>query len=121
METVFKINGTDFTRILEEGGIRWTRNDLDANETGRDLTGKMRRKRVAIKRKLSFSCLRMDTETIMALNQALLPQSVNVTYLDPIDGVSTRTFYGSTVEATTQIVTDGKTYWVVASFSLIEL
>lgn len=121
MEAVFKINGADFSGLLAEGGIKWSRNDLDADATGRDLTGRMRRKRVATKRKLGMSCLRMDTKTMKELNEALMPQSVRVTYLDPVDGISTRTFYGSTVEATTQIVIQGETYWEGTTFSLIEM
>lgn len=121
MEAVFKINDKDFTHLLEEGGLQWSRNDLDAEATGRDLAGRMRRKRVAVKRKLALTCLRMDTATIKELNEALLPQSVRVTYLDPLDGVTTRTFYGSSVEATTQVVIDGETYWNGTTFNLIEM
>lgn len=121
MEAVFKLDGVDFAALIEEGGIKWSRNDLDADSTGRDLTGRMRRKRVAVKRKLGFTCMRMDTQTMRRLNEALMPQSVKVTYLDPVDGVSTRTFYGSSVESTTQIVINGETYWVGTAFSLIEM
>lgn len=120
MKAVFKIGDKDFSRLLEAGGIKWSRNDLDAEGAGRSLDGIMRRKRVAVKRKLSFTCLRMDTETLMALNGALYPQFVSVTYLDPIDGVATRTFYGSSVESTTQVVVNGETYWEGTTFSLIE-
>lgn len=120
MQAIFKIDSQDFTHLVEEGGLRWSRNDLDAPNAGRSLDGVMQRKRVAAKRKLSVSCLRMDTETIMGLNKALYPQFIQVTYLDPIDGVTTRTFYGSTVEAATQTVIDGETYWDGTSFALIE-
>lgn len=120
MEAVFKIDGVDFTRLLDESGIQWSRNDLDADSTGRNLNGVMQRKRVAVKRKLSISCKHMDTDTITALNKALYPQFVSVTYLDPIDGETTRTFYGSSVETTTQTVINGETYWEGTTFSLIE-
>ena len=120
MKAIFKIGEEDFSRLVEEGGIKWSRNDLDAEGAGRSLNGTMRRKRVAVKRKLSFTCWRMDTETIMALNRALYPQFINVTYLDPIDGVSTRTFYGSSVESATQVVINGETYWEGTTFALIE-
>lgn len=120
MKAIFKIGDQDFTHILVEGGLRWSRNDLDAEGAGRSLDGVMQRKRVAVKRKLAVSCLRLDTPTIMALNQALYPQFVRVTFLDPVEGITTRTFYGSTVEAATQIVIDGETYWEGTSFNLIE-
>lgn len=120
MEAIFKLDGKDFTDIIAEGGLAWSRNDLDASGAGRSMDGVMQRKRVAVKRKLSVSCLRMDTKTMIFLNESLYPQFVKVTYLDPIDGVITRTFYGSTVESTTQTVIDGKTYWDGTTFSLIE-
>lgn len=120
MEAIFKIGDQDFTHLVEEGGIRWSRNDLDADATGRNLNGVMMRKRVAVKRKLSVTCLRMNTQTMTELNKALYPQFISVTFLDPIDGVTTRTFYGSTVEAATQTVIDGETYWEGTAFSLIE-
>lgn len=120
MEAIFKIGDVDFSHLIEESGLQWSRNDLDAERAGRNLNGIMQRKRVAVKRKLSISCLRMDTETITRLNTALYPQFISVTYLDPLDGMTTRTFYGSTVEATTQIVIDGETYWEGTTFSLIE-
>lgn len=120
MEAVFKINGTDFTDILSEGAIKWSRNDLDSDETGRTLDGLMHRTRVAIKAKLSVTTMRLTTSKIMALNAALKPAFISVTYLDPIDGVTTKTFYGSTVESTTQITMDGETYWEGTTFNLIE-
>lgn len=120
MKAIFKIGDEDFSRLVEAGGIKWSRNDLDADGAGRNLNGTMQRKRVAVKRKLSFTCMRMDTETIMALNKALYPQFINVTFLDPIDGLTTRTFYGSSVSSATQVVIDGETYWEGTSFDLIE-
>ncbi len=120
MEAILKIGDKDFTRLLSEGGIQWSRNDLDSDKSGRTLDGVMHRSRVAVKRKLTVECMRMDTQTIMDLNRALLPKFVTVTYLDPIDGVTTRTFYGSSVESTTQIVLEGETYWEGTRFSLVE-
>lgn len=120
MTAIFKIGSTDFTRLLPESGIIWSRNDLDSEKSARTMDGIMHRSRIAVKRKLSIKCRRMDTETMIRLNNALLPQLIEVTYLDPIDGVTTRTFYGSSVEATTQMTMDGVTYWEGTSFSLIE-
>ena len=120
MEAVFKINGTDYTNLIQEGGIKWSRNDLDSQESGRTLDGVMHRTRIASKIKLSVTCMRMTTDTMIKLNTALSPVFISVTYLDPINGVVTRTFYGSTVEATTQIVLEGKTYWEGTTFNLIE-
>lgn len=120
MEAVFKIGGIDFTHMVGAGGIKWSRNDLDSAGAGRSLDGVMQRKRTTTKRKLAVSLRRISTQELISLNEALYPQFVKVTYLDPIDGVITRTFYASTVDATTQKVINGKTYWEGTTFSLIE-
>jgi hypothetical protein len=120
VSAVFKIDGTDYTKRIVEGGIKWARNDLDSQESGRTLDGVMHRTRIASKIKLTISCMRMTTSQIQALNTALAPAFIKVTYLDPINGVITKIFYGSSVEATTQIVQDGETYWEGTTFDLIE-
>lgn len=120
MDAIFKVNGQDFTDFLPEGAIGWSRNDLDSDETGRTLDGLMHRTRIAIKRKLSITTRCLTTDEIMRLNSAIQEPFISVTYLDPIDGVTTKTFYGSTVESTTQISFDGETYWTGTSFNLIE-
>lgn len=121
-KAVFKIGDKDFSHLLPEAAISWSRNDIDSAMTGRSqIDATMIRKRLAIKRKLNFTCMRMNTATIIELNKALLPETISVTYLDAIEGVVTKRFYGSSVEATTQIVIDDETYWENTSFSLIEV
>lgn len=120
MKPIFEIDGKDFSWILEEGGIKWSRNDLDSEKSGRSLSGFMQRSRIGVKRKLSVSCKQMSTAKLMELNAALLPTFIKVKYLDAIDGVTTKTFYGSTVEATTQVCVGGETFWTGTSFNIIE-
>lgn len=124
MKPIFKIDGVDFAWVLGEGGIGWSRNDLDSDHTKRNLKGDLNRKRVAVKRKLVFdNCKRLTTEQIRSLNAALYPPLIQVSFLDAITGKEyTGAFYGSTVGATTQIYdeTAGETYWEGTSFSLIE-
>lgn len=69
---------------------------------------------------IAITTMPLTTEQIVALNAALQPVFITVKYLDPIDGITTRTFYGSTVESTTQITMDGETYWTGTTFNLIE-
>jgi len=124
VKPLFEIDGVDYTWILNEGGLRWSRNDLDSDKTTRNLSGTLNRKRVAVKRKLVINgCKRMTTEQIAALNKSLYPPMISVRFLDAITGgYYTGTFYGSSVEATTQIydATTNETYWEGTSFSLIE-
>lgn len=123
MKAILKIGDKDFTRFLTEGGLKWSRNDIDSELTKRSkLTAKMYRKRLAVKRKLSVTCKRMATAEIHELNQAILPEKITVTYLDPLEGqVVTKDFYGSSVDATTQITMGDETYWDGVSFNIIEM
>lgn len=120
LEAVFKIGGQDFTPLLLEGGIKWSRNDIDGSNAGRTQDGVMHRDRVDSKAKLELSIRRVTTEQFMALNAALAPQYIDVTYLDPREGVVTRTFYGSSVSSSIMRVSGGKTYWTGTTFNLIE-
>lgn len=121
-KAIFKVGDKDFTHLLPEAAIGWSRNDIDSSKTERStIDATMIRKRLAVKRKLNFKCRRMDTATIIELNRALLPETVQITFLDAIQGVVTKTFYGSSVEATTQITIGDETYWENTSFSLVEV
>lgn len=123
IKPLLKIGNEDFTWMLNEGAIQWSRNDLDSDKTGRTMDGLMHRTRITAKRKLQISCARMTTEQMASLNKALFPQFITLTFLDPLSGgYYTGTFYGSTVQATTQIYDDclDETYWTDTSFNLIE-
>ena len=109
MKAIFKVGDKDLTSLLVEGGLKWSRNDIDSELTKRSkLTAKMYRKRLAVKRKLSVACKRMTTTEIHELNQAILP-------------VVTKDFYGSSVDATTQISIGDETYWDGVGFNIIEM
>ena len=122
-QAVFKIDGKDFTHLLLEGAIGWARNDIDTKKTGRStLDAKMYRKRMAVKRKLNVTIgKRLSTAEIIELNKALLPETVQITFLDAIEGEVTKTFYGSSVESTTQVIIGDETYWDGTSFSMVEV
>lgn len=124
MKPVFKIDGVDFSWILNEGSISWSRNDLDSDKTNRMMNGDMFRSRIAVKRKLKLSNLRrMNTAQIKSLNDALYPPLIRIEVTDPLaGGVFTGTFYGSTVESTMQVydrVADD-IYWENTAFSLTQ-
>lgn len=125
MKPVLKINNVDFTSYLNEDSIKWSRNDLDSDSSGRTLDGKMHRSRVAVKRKIEVSNIkRLTVSQMSALNAALLPQTISVSFIDPIaGGLYTGTFYGSTVSATTQFYDEyrDEIYWHDVSFNLIEI
>ena len=120
-QQVFRIGNTDFSSFVKSGGLRWSRNDIDAPGSGRDMTGTMRRGRVAIKVKLQISCRNLTHDQMLALNAALSPETVTVAYLDPREGLRVSTFYGSSVDAATWTSHNNETIWEGASFNLVEV
>lgn len=118
---ILVIGGEDFTPRLKESGIKWSRNDLDHSSSGRTLDGVMHRRRTAVKAKLSISLRRLSDAEMRQVNAALLPETIQVTYNDPIDGTVTKTFYGAKVSATVLTVIDGQIYWDETQFDLTEV
>lgn len=120
MKAVYKIGSLDITSWILVGSLSWEKNDIDASDAGRTLDGTMHRKRVTTKRKMSLTCKRLKTSEIQALGEALAPEYVEFTYLDPLLGVVTKTFYSSQLSAVTWATVGEVTYWDKAQFELIE-
>lgn len=125
MKPVFKLNGNDWTHILNENSIHWTRNDIDTDNTARsNLTGALYRKRLVMKRKLTIDNVkRLTTEQLVALNAEMNHDSFTCTFVDAITGTEyTMGCYNSTVEATTQVYDElhDLIYWEDAKFTVIE-
>lgn len=122
---IFKLNGHDWVWILNEKSIKWTRQDIDTENTKRSKqTAVMYRKRLATKRKLTISNVRrLTTSQIQALNAEMNRDSFTCSILDAITGTEyTMTCYNSTVEAATQVYNEAmnETYWEDITFSIIE-
>lgn len=126
MQPVFKLNGNDYTYLLKEGAIHWSRNDIDTDKTTRSkINGEMYRKRLTMKRKLTIDNIkRLTTAQLVAINTEMNRDSFTCTVVDAITGQPyTMTCYNSTVEAATQIY-DAKAndiYWTDCRFSVIEM
>lgn len=119
---VLIINGVNFSRFIQEGGIDVKRNDLEASGAGRTtMDGKMHRARIAVKTTLQVSCIPMDDLDIQRLCNAIYPQFVEVTYLDPMEGMVTRTMYSNNVSVKLKRVEkDGRLLWEGLKFPLIQ-
>jgi len=116
----FKIDTTELISYISNGGLKWSRNDLDSDDSGRTLDGIMHRSRIATKIKLQVVLDRLSQAEMTTLVNALSPQFVDVTYIDPVGGSVTKTFYGSTVDSTTERYINGDLFWETTTFSLIE-
>lgn len=119
---IFIINDIDFTDRIVDGGIVRTRNDLDDDSAGRDLTGTMQRSRVTTKIQLQVTCRPMTTEEISPLLTVLENnQVVSVTYIDPKEGQTTKSMYCNQNPATCMRMYGDQELWDSISFPLVEM
>lgn len=122
MKPCFIINGVDYIDCISmKDGLNWECNDLDSSESTRTMDGLMHRKRIAQKRKIKVSLVPLTTEKFKALCDALSPEYVEVTILDPKEGAETQfTFYGSSIQSAVMSYDGNETFWSGGGFNLIE-
>lgn len=119
---VLKIDGVDITPYIASGGVKWQRSDVDGPGAGRTLDAKLRRNRVASKRRLDVTCRPLTTAEASIVLTAIMPEWVSVEYTDPQEGgVVTRKMYANNNPASFLLPTkDGKDWWSGITFPLIE-
>lgn len=115
------IGSLDISGYIATNGFKWERNDVDAPDSGRDLSGTMRRKIIARKDKMQITCRPLTSSQLTSLFNALSKTSVSVTYIVPGDTQRTGTFYNSKKSA--GIVQDigSRLLYSDVSFDLIEV
>lgn len=118
IDMVLRVNGVDITRFVAQRGIKWQRNDIDGENAGRTLDGKMHRDRITSKVRLDVSCLPLSTEDANTVLNAIYPKYVEVTYTDPMYGLITKTMYSNNNPAT--YINTKTDLWEGISFPLIE-
>ena len=122
--TVLKIqNGAswhDYSDMVKLSGLGWTRNDLDADGSGRTLDGKMHRAKIAEKRTLDWQLMPDRQSRYAALDTDLSQQQFQAQYSD-LHGTLTKTFYCSSFKATLDLDDNDVTHWSGGSFTLIEV
>ncbi len=117
----FQVGNLNMLPYIAEDGIRWTRFDVEAPDTGRTLDGLMHRGRVATKVRLDISCRPLSSAEAMLVLNAIYPAYVTVRYTDPMYGNVTRTMYSNNNPCTAATVNaDGSAVWEGISFPLIE-
>ena len=125
MNPVLKINGNDYTKYVLEDGLSITRNDLDADGSGRNiLDGTMYRSRIATKITISVKLVDHISESVYKALLADLYSGenyVSVTFLDALtDTQNTLTMYCSTINDGNQYRRGGATVYDGVSFEVIE-
>lgn len=119
---ILEIDGMDIVPYIFKQGLKWQRTDVDGEGAGRDLSGDLRRNRVAIKRRLDVTCRPLTEKETALILTAILPEWVNVRYTDPqTNSVVTRTMYSNNIPASFLIRRrDGTELWDGITFPLIE-
>ena len=122
MEMTLKVNGVNMVPYVAYGGFKWQRSDVDGPDAGRDLSGRLRRNRVASKVRLDITCRLLKSEEARIVLSAIKPEWVTVEYYDPEAGaVLTKTMYANNNPASFQLrQPDGTVWWSGITFPLIE-
>ena len=120
---VLEINGIDITPYIAKQGVKWTRNDVDGQNTGRSIENAyLTRDRIATKIRLDITCRPLKASETRVLLQAIYPEYVTVTYTDPMEGGEvTKEMYSNNIPASFLLQRpDGTEWWNGITFPLIE-
>ena len=122
MDMTFMIDGKDMTPYVAYGGFKWQRSDIEGSNAGRDLTGRLRRNRIATKIRLDITCRLLKSDEVHTVLSAIMPEYVTVRYYDPEAGmVVEKKMYSNNNPASFQIRRpDGTIWWSGVTFPLIE-
>ena len=121
IETGITIEGRNITNYIAEGGVKWSRNDIDGTSAGRNLSGKMIRDRVTTVIRLDITCRKLSYEELKTLNELLYPEYVSVYYCDPLFGNRTAIMYCNKDEAEIfRRKPNGTEQWTPSGFALVE-
>ena len=117
----FTVNDVNLLPYIAEDGLRWTRFDVEAPDTGRTLDGVMHRGKVAVKIRLDVTCRPLTSAEAAVVLNAIAPQYVTVRYTDPMYGSVTKTMYSNNIPTICATVyDDGSARWEGLELPLIE-
>lgn len=124
--TVEIYNGSswvDITPYIAWQGLTFSRNDVDAPDAGRDMSGLMHRGRVAVKEKMNIQTVTMTKQQSASLQTLLYPQSitVRVTPYPRTNASQIMTMYTNNVKTTYVVHRNNGDELQSLSFPLIEL
>lgn len=122
MKPIFKVNGHDYTKYLAEDGLKPSRNDLDADGSGRNLLdGLMVRSRITSKKKWTVTFILMGESIASQLLNDMWPQYVSITMLDAKENrYIERKYYCSTINEGIQRYIGGQTMYDGITFNITE-
>lgn len=115
-------NLVDITPYIALGGLKWSRNDVEAANAGRMQNGEMQRDRVAVKYRWDVTCRPLTAEEQRKVLNLIYPEYVTVRYTDPMTGSRvSKTYYSNNIPSTFAIrYPNGTEYWQGLAFPLIQ-
>ena len=121
MAFAFTVNNVILLLYIIKDGLKWTRFDIYAPDTGRTLDGVMHRGRVAVKVRLDVTCRPLTASEAATVLNAVAPEFVTVRYEDPMQGSVTKTMYSNNIPTLCSTVYPDETArWEGLVFPLIE-
>ena len=118
---VLTIDNLNIVPYIAQGGLKWSRNDIDAPNTGRTMDGLMHRGRVTTKIRLDITCRPLTASELRTVLNAILPEYVTVVYDDPMYGRVTKVMYANNNPASYLLQRpNDDDLWTNVTFPLIE-
>lgn len=115
------INGHDYSKYIKKTGYGWSRNDIDGPKATRTKDARMRRDKLATKRKITYEAMGMTRAQLAQLDDDLSQETFSATFMD-LHGQMTREFYCSTFEADLNTTRrDNEDTWSSRPFTLTEV
>ena len=119
--SVLVINNHDYSSFIVKSGYGWSRSEIESDQNRRTKNGRMRRVKIADKRKLSYELRNLTREQLSQLDDDLSPTTFYATYKD-LHGTYTKEFYCNTFSCTMDMeFSDNVEQWSGASFTLEEV
>lgn len=112
----------DITPFIAWQGLTFSRNDVDAPDAGRDMSGLMHRGRVAVKEKMNIQTIQLTKAQVSQLETLLYPETieVKVTPYPRTNAAKTMSMYTNNVKTTYVIHRASGEDLQTLSFPLIE-
>lgn len=112
----------DITLTIKEGGLKWSRNDVDGANAGRNIEGTMERDRVATKIRMDITCILLTYSELQYIQELIYPEYIQVRYNDPLFGTRTVWMYANNNSSVFSHYDDkGVELWKEIAFPLIEV
>lgn len=112
----------DITPYIKYGGLTFSRNDVEAPDSGRTLDGVMHRARVAIKERMDIETIPLKKSQVATLQSLLYPETfqVRVNPYPQTNASVTMTMYSNSVK-TTHVIHRVNDDLQSVSFPLVEV